>query len=231
MIVLLTPTGGRPRQFELCQKWMAAQTYKGRVLWIVVDDCLPRTSEIKEAFPDTWTIVHKYPFPVWRLGGNTQSRNLREGLRVIKALPQEDIEGIFIIEDDDYYRPQYLEKMRALLPGYEAVGEMCTVYYNVTTRRWKKHQNTRHSSLFQTAFVLSALKVFEESLDFKFIDIAFFKRLNCVYLFDNENLSIGIKGMPGRAGIGKGHQNTGPGNDPDCTTLQNLIGEDVRWYR
>lgn len=44
MIVLITPTGARKNQFELCMRWMLRQTYQGNVVWIIVDDPVPVTA-------------------------------------------------------------------------------------------------------------------------------------------------------------------------------------------
>lgn len=231
MFVLITPTGGRPKQFELCCKWMRKQTYNGRILWIIVDDCYPYTTEKTYDFPDNWSIVKKYPFPSWKQGDNTQGRNLKVGLDIVKKFPEEQIEGIFIIEDDDYYSAEYLEKMIVKLKDYDAVGEMYTVYYHTRTKKYDVSQNKEHSSLFQTAFSYKVIPEFEKCYSEKFIDIKFFRLIANKYLFSQENLAIGMKGLPGRAGIGFGHKEFGCRNpDRDLSKLKELIGNDYLYY-
>lgn len=243
MIVLITPTGGREEQFKLCLNWMKRQTYTGRVLWIVVDDCNPKTTNsLNLNFRDNWTIVKKYPRPVWREGDNTQGRNLHYAVNVIKALPKGWIEGIFIIEDDDYYKPTYLEEMLKQLKGFDIAGQSNSIYYNVYTRVYKVHKNgdssSKHASLFETCFSVNVLSLFEECLNQKWIDVAFWKtgkeQGKSLNLFTNLQLAVGIKGMPGRHGIGIGHKLgmgfTGSKDTVDLSMLKTFVGEDYKYY-
>lgn len=232
MIVLITPTGARPKQFQLCCTWMRNQTYKGKVFWIIVDDCLPITSEITEKFPSNWTIVKKYPRPVWRNGMNTQGRNMKAGIDIVKCLPKEKVEAIFIIEDDDYYKPIYLEQMMLRMKKYTIIGEINTIYYHAPGKRYDVGRNRKHSSLFQTAFTLDAIPVLERHYNEKYIDISLFAESQNVYLFSANNLSIGIKGQPGRGGIGNGHK-IRPTDilDGDMIKLKELIGNDYKYYQ
>ena len=137
-IALITPTGGRPSQFNICELLMRRQTYPGKVVWIIIDDCDPVTSNnITADFREGWTIFKEYPNPRWRDGLNTQGRNLSVGINTLLTNYYEDeIEGMFIIEDDDYYRPIYLEEMVRRLQGFRYAGEINTVYYNVFFRRY-----------------------------------------------------------------------------------------------
>jgi hypothetical protein len=236
MIVLITPTGGRPKQFALCNRWMSQQTYTGKVLWIVVDDCLPMTTEINIPLPENWTVVHKYPRPVWRVGVNTQTRNIQAGIDVVKALPQKQISGIFIIEDDDYYKPIYLEKMMRMLDGFDVAAEKFTIYYHVGIKSFHGSENRIHASLFQVCFKPMAIPVFENSMNCKFIDKRFFINAKGkgglkVNLFKRKDYAIGIKGLNGRAGIGMGHnESTYRIKDTDLTNLKNFIGSDYTYY-
>lgn len=205
-IILITPTGGRPDQINLCHFFMKRQTYPGKVVWIIVDDCNPHTIDGIQNDKENWNIIKIFPSPPWQPGQNTQGRNIAEGINTLLAnYKSEEIEGIFIIEDDDYYKPIYLERMASRLSGFQAIGEKNTIYYNVFYRTSFTHDNNGHSSLFQTAFTMEALLIFENCLNQRFIDMAFRPALSRVNLFNDGNLSIGIKGMPGRYGIGSGH--------------------------
>ena len=73
-------------------------------------------------------------------------------------------------------------------------------------------KNYDHTSLASLAFKASVLPTFKRALHSgdKFFDITFWQlaneeKLNTL-IFTNKNLSIGIKGMPGRPGIGIGHK-------------------------
>ena len=237
MIALITPTGARPNQFNICEKVMKAQTYPGKVVWIIVDDYEPRsTDNIKEDFREGWTIHKVYPRPLWQLGLNTQGRNISVGINTLLTNYYEDeIEAIFIIEDDDYYRPIYLEEMTKRLNGFLCAGETNTIYYNVLFRYHVVNPNVTHASLFQVVFIPEAVSIFRMSLGDKFIDARFFQILDRsrVNLFHAGTLAVGIKGMGGRPGIGAGHRKmiTRHNRDHNLVYLQNLIGiKDAQLY-
>ncbi len=233
MIALITPTGARPYQFELCQTWMSKQTYKGKVTWFIVDDSIPRSTDgVTDNFKPEWTICKIYPSPPWRIGQNTQARNITAGIKaLIDNYKIEDIEAIFIIEDDDYYRPNYLERMMANFQSYHLIGERNTIYYNVQWRRHITNSNTIHASLFQTAFKYDVLNTFIGCTMNKFMDCVFWSKVSNRNLFYENDLAVGIKGMPGRNGIGAGHSRAmSMINDSNMVYLRSLIGEDARYY-
>lgn len=234
MIALITPTGGRPIQFKFCQHFMKNQTYKGEVVWVIVDDCWPVSTDlVKEDFKDNWTIIKVYPKPVWRAGWNTQGRNIKAGIDALINHTKE-LEAIFIIEDDDCYKTVYIEKMIKYLMGYSSAGEKNSVYYNVFFGGYVINDNTKHSSLFQTVITMDSLPWFEQCLGQKFIDFVFFSKAENVNLFNAGNLAIGMKGLPGRYGIGAGHTNAmfwrNDRKDPEFKWLQSQIGDDASLY-
>lgn len=260
MIALITPTGAREKQIRLCAEYMKRQNYEGEVLWIVVDDVLPRTSDIIPAdkeylisennlievttvdnvggFKKDWTVIKLYPIPVWEAGQNTQARNLQAAVSLLKS-SKLDIDSIFIIEDDDWYSANYLKEMTSRLKGYDVVGETLTLYYNVFDNTLRPNKNKIHASLFQTGFTPTVLPIFEKVLEnkSKFIDMDFFRacRGQKVNLVANTRFSVGMKGMAGRPGIGSGHKTT-VANPPrkmsflKCMELKELIGIDYLNY-
>jgi hypothetical protein len=231
-IALITPTGGRLAQFKLCQLFMQRQTYAGKVLWVIVDDCWPTTTDVvSEEFKENWVIRKIYPKPVWKAGMNTQGRNIEAGMNIVK---QYDVEAIFIIEDDDYYRSVYLESMMSRFQNFDVIGERNTVYYNVYFRGFVTNDNIKHASLFQVAFTPKALPIFELCYAQKFIDFVFFSMAKNVNLFNAGNLAIGIKGIKGRPGIGAGHVKTMYTRqdrlDLSMNWLNAQIGDDSKLY-
>lgn len=233
MIVLITPTGGRPDQIRLCAEFMNDQDYQGDVLWIVVDDCLPRTTDfLMDDFGRDWEIAFVYPDPPWKQGDNTQGRNIGEAIKLIRHVVEDnDVEGIFIIEDDDYYSPGYLTSMLRHLKGYDLAGETHTIYYTVKYRGWFMNQNAQHSSLFQIAFTPKVIDDLESVLHYKYIDIYFCQSVQNKNLFRDGNLAVGIKGLPGRGGIGNGHGNlTSYEKDYDLKQLIKFIGKHAASY-
>lgn len=232
MIALITPTGARKDQFELCYKWMKRQTYQGEVLWIIVDDAVPFTTKIIQPdFRENWETVKIYPTPRWT-GQNTQARNIREGMRYLKEnYDKSSIDAIFIIEDDDYYKPHYLQAMMDELNGFWLIGETQTVYYNVVYRRFVTNPNRHHASLFQTAFTWDEIPILEQCYKSPFIDAEMWKRGLNKHLFHQGTLSVGMKGMPGRGGIGAGHRGAIlQHGDLQMRYLTKLIGTDAKYY-
>jgi len=237
MVALITPTGGRATQIELCAEFMTNQDYEGKVLWVIVDDVEPVTTDhISSDFRKGWEIKKIYPKPLWEPGQNTQVRNLLCGLEEVKGNPE--VDTVFIIEDDDYYTPYYLRVMVKKMKGFELIGQVCTVYYNPVVRCWMRNGNHHHASLFQTAFQKSVIPTFEEVCKRRtnFVDSHLFRVFagsfkTKVNLFDGRDLAIGIKGLPGRTGIGMGHRaEIRMAPDPDFAKLKELIGEDYKYY-
>lgn len=240
MIALITPTGARQQQFDLCAMFMQRQSYTGEVTWIIVDDALPiTTNKVGVGFKDKWTIIKVYPEPIWS-GQNTQSRNIAVGIdALLDNYNEKDIEAILIIEDDDYYRANYLERMMNRIISVKVLGEINTVYYNVFYRGYLVNRNTSHVSLFQLAFRPEIIPLFKTCYNERFIDFKFFEKLHAqqfvqrgeVGLFNEGNLAIGIKGMPGRKGIGAGHNRmTGIVSDQQMTYLKSQIQDDAKLY-
>lgn len=230
-IALITPTGGRPKQVDYIASYMKSQDYTGKVLWLITDDVIPFTTDfLQEGFKANWTIEKLYPEPYWQECENTQARNL---LVAIEALEKRtDIDYVFIIEDDDYYKPNYLSKMISLFGDHKLIGQKGTSYYNVTTKQIRRMPNERHSSLFQTAFSIELLSTFKKVVEsnHKFIDFVFWKEVGG-FLF-NDNLSIGIKGLSGRKGIGIGHKKEKLAKIPQINqeVLKQIFGEDFINY-
>jgi hypothetical protein len=197
-ISLITPTGGRPLAFELCELWMSRQTVQPDE-WIVVDDY-----EIPTKCTMGQTIIRRTPF--WKPGDITLNENLIEALKIVTG----DI--IFIIEDDDWYKDTYIENMVNKLKNYDLAGEGYTPYFDINTYHYYTWKNgpddkTPLAALFRTGFTKKILSQILLILDFtqkekKLVDIYIWRYALCKKLiFINELLSLGIKGLPGRPHI------------------------------
>lgn len=225
MLQLLTATGARPDAFALCERWMAAQTYDGPVVWIIVDDGPVPTPITKH--PKGWMQVVIRPAPHWQPGENTQARNLLSGLNAVDR-----DRPLVVVEDDDWYADDWLARVTSQLNRAELVGEIRARYYNVATRQGRQLSNRLHSSLCSTAMRGSAIDTFRQSCERapKFIDLDLWKRCRSKDLFGGHRV-VGIKGMPGRGGIGMGHKDNFSGEyDPDGALLRQWIGDDARHY-
>lgn len=225
MLTLVTATGARPEAFALCQRWMAAQTFAGKVLWIIVDDGHePQPVTFKRA---GWELVRIRPAPLWRAGDNTQARNLLAGMNACDKDSR-----LVVIEDDDHYAPTWLDTCDRELERAELVGETRARYYNIASRIGRQLNNTGHSSLCSTAMRGAALNTFRTICKpgVKFIDMQLWKQHPSKHLFAGSSVT-GIKGLPGRGGIGVGHRKDfGGTRDPHLSLLRSWIGEDAELY-
>lgn len=224
MLQLLTMTGCRPEAFDLCQRWMMNQNYTGPVHWIIVDD--GETSQPIWFEREEWSLTVLRPEPFWKEGDNTQKRNILAGMaEATDQLP------LVIIEDDDYYHPQWLSTVNRYMKKFELVGEKNAQYYNVETNIHKNCGNDRHASLCSTAVRGEA---FHELLrqartNDKFIDINLWKSYRGLKRLIDTNYVVGMKGLPGRSNIGIGKRLKG-NTDVNGEILKRLIGEDAQFY-
>lgn len=225
MLTLLTATGVRPEAWAICERLMLRQDYAGPVRWIVVDDGA-EPQPVTFSRPG-WDMEIVRPLPFWRPGQNTQARNLLAGLARVPADAR-----VVVIEDDDWYRTDWLSTCDAMLAKAELVGECRARYYNLPLRRGRQLSNGAHASLCSTALRGSALGrlrwVCERSP--KFIDLELWKRHASRHLFAGGRV-VGIKGLPGRGGIGMGHRDDFRGtHDPDGSLLRQWVGTDAELY-
>lgn len=199
MITLITLTGGRPELFKLLEKFVARQTYKGPMSWLVVDDCQPAT---------VCTMGQHYiKGPrTWEPGVNTQRFNMEAALSAVAG------QYVFILEDDDYYRPTYIDTMLRHLQQSDAVGVGNAKYYHVGVPGYKYLRNYVHAALSMTAFnvkLLPILKAAVNSGEFYF-DAYFWRRVmdtrESFTIINNTNISVGFKGLPGRSGLTHSHR-------------------------
>ena len=226
MLTLLTATGCRPDAWAICEKLMQAQTFAGPVRWFIVDDG-------KEAQPITFArewwqleVVRREPF--WKPGQNTQALNLASGLARVKPYDR-----LVIVEDDDHYAPDWIETINAALDGADLAGENMARYYNVATSTGRQLNNANHASLCSTGMKGLALELFRRECKpgVQFIDVALWRNFKGAKRLFGGHRVTGIKGMPGRCGIGMGHNPDFHGTkDKDGSLLSEWIGQDAELY-
>jgi len=199
IITAITPTGDRPLPFTLCQYWMKKQTLRVDQ-WIVVDDGkVPMEPKVGMEY------IRREPLP------SDPGRTLTENL--LTAIPYIRGNKIIIIEDDEYYAPGYIEEVSSKLDKYEITGVGKSKYYHLASGSYAQIGNTQHASLAQMAFRRSFLPEFRQFLTGGlYIDMRIWRAVNRrrTHLFfdDMKSLYVGMKGMPGRHGIGGGHDIT-----------------------
>lgn len=229
IITLITPTCDQPTGIELCEVFMQRQTLYGRasIQWLVVDDGLvPATLTMEQ----THILRAREPDC---LPAQSFCRNL------LAATPRITGDIIVFIEHDDHYAPTHLETIVAQLQGQaQLAGDDKQRYYNVKERRWRVFNNVG-SSLCQTAMRRALLPRFESVVrkclaSEKFgIDRTLWDATPArEQSLQRTDTVVGIKGLPGRPGIGVGHRPSGPAwtDDQDLAQLQAWLGADASLY-
>ena len=223
MVTLITPTGDRFQSFALLETYMGRQTMKFDQ-WIVVDDCEnPTPCNLGQE------VVRREPF--WKNGDMTLPLNILTALPLVKG------DYILIVEDDDWYHPDYIKTMVEHLQNYDLVGEGLAHYYNVFNHQYKIHTNRDHASLCQTGFRNNVKELIQScvksNINKKFLDINIWKLPINKIVFTDSTKCVGIKGIKGgRPGIGHGHHNNmGRVDATPFNTLSQWIGDDVNIYK
>jgi hypothetical protein len=143
---------------------------------------------------------------------------------------------VLFIEDDDQYAADYVEQMATYLGDGSIVGDPLSRYYHLPSKRWRLMKNLGTASLCQTGIRAEMLAMLaaacKESADF--IDARLWQMPQRRLLL-NIGRCVGMKGLPGRPGIGVGHRpDTRRGEwteDKDLAVLREWIGDDVEMYR
>lgn len=130
---------------------------------------------------------------------------------------------IFIVENDDYYPADYLAAFIPYMRGFDFIGSDRTIYYNLRNRTWEETHHPNHSSLFCTAFRVSAMADFKwHQAHPVFLDLDIWKYARRFRRKFIDTGAIGIKHGMGLCG-GKGHVQVFPNKDPDLTWLQSRV--------
>ena len=221
-ITVITLTGDRNKVFEITKQHILAQTIQPDQ-WIIVDDGFEPLPEklIKGA-----DYIRREP----KKGeGFTLIQNMKLAVSQIKS----DI--ILFMEDDDYYAPNYIETYYKYLKEHVLVGEGCARYYHVPAQKYARLSNRNHASLAQTGFRKELLEIFKSTLyGDPYVDLRFWQKASKYgYLFfdteDKLKLHCSLKGLPGRKGIGIGHDKNYAlyRYDKDYKVLKKWIGEET----
>lgn len=216
MLTLITCTGDRPICFSLLEGWISNQTVQPDQ-WVVVDD-----GQVETNVKSNCDYVRRMPQktdPKFTL-----LLNIGEAFKHVKG------DKVLFIEDDEYYAPDYIKEISEKLDRYDLVGIGRSKYYHLPVMRWYKHKNMGHASLAQTGFTANFFSAARSCLNGDmFFDVRFWRTVNGReadqlslpnsihqheskdrrgFIFDDveKSLYVGMKGMPGRKGIGIGHK-------------------------
>jgi hypothetical protein len=147
---------------------------------------------------------------------------VKTGINQAKA---DGFEYVFIFENDDYYPPYYFERYLAEWGNADFIGDDKTTYYNLRNQTYRTFEHKFRSSLFTTAFRISALNNFDWNsfdqhtpfLDIKLWEYARFRKRKFV-----QSDAIGVKHGVGLCG-GKGHGFKMPHFDEDISFLKSHV--------
>jgi len=225
-ICCLTPTGDRKDALNRSRFYFERSLLSQPVDWIVVDDGIDAYN------PGGCIYLRREPDGPKSLD--------RQFIYAVNHLIDMEYTDIIIWEDDDWYSPTRIQKQCDALLLTDLHGWTKAIYYNVKNRVWYQHMNNRHASFYESAMKIEIAQFLVRQIEIKrlysFIDMELWEIQCNKQLAEPDTHCIGIKGMPGRMGLGMGH--TQGSNyisdyisDKDLTMLKKLIGEeDTNWY-
>jgi len=230
MIDIITPSGDRPLQFSLCVEWMKRQTFTDLVHWIVVDDSVEHYSIPK--MPDNWTVTHI------KKEKDPNIKNSTQAINIMCAIDHLKYDNIVMVEDDDYYSPEWLEVCYNSLKTHSLIGRDNIIFYNMYTKSYwdKSYKGFDTNAMAQTALRSSLIPNLKNAclLDMDptgMVDHNLWKSVdkNDKILLERGPVEyvVGIKGLPGRAGMSNKHKQMLINSDNNFQALKSIIGIDA----
>lgn len=149
---------------------------------------------------------------------------VRQGIELAK---RDGFTHIYFFEDDDNYHASYFQNDL----DFDFFGYSDTTYYNLRNKTYATFKHPGRSSLFTTAFKISALDDFSWPPDnYIFLDSAIWKHASKkkkakVRLLKN-NPCLGMKHGQGLCG-GKGHRMTMRNKDNDLKFLRSRVSDEA----
>jgi hypothetical protein len=228
MLDIITPSGDRPLQFSLCWQWMAKQTFSGPVHWIIVDDSSEHYQTPK--MPNNWVVSHI------KKEKDKSIKNSSQAINILHALDFLKYDNIVMVEDDDYYAPCWLDVCYEALKTHSLVGRDNIVFYNMYTRSYwdKSYKGFDTNAMAQTAMKSSLVQNLRDAclVDMDptgMVDHNLWRSVdkNNKILLERGSVEyvVGIKGLPGRAGMSNKHKQVLPNPDHNFEALKHLVGE------
>ena len=176
-----------------------------------------------------------------QIGPGTLKEKYKEGLEKLK----DKADLIFFFEDDDYYPANYIEKMLEFYDwagSPEIFGIKETWFYHPEFKAyWYNKNENIYACAFQTCVSSRAVdKIDWSMIDDVFVDAGLWRQLEGDAIEFGKPLSIGIKHGRGKT-LASGHnkwffddksrlQTKGEYARFDDTWLENIIGEDAKFY-
>jgi hypothetical protein len=148
---------------------------------------------------------------------------------------KEGCEVVFLIEDDDFYAPNYIETMfhHWKLNGKpEAFGLGSTTYYHLQRKMYTTMMHPNRSSAFSTMVTEAVLDMDFPADNEPFLDLEIWKQLDGKTFYVPKPICLGIKHGVGACG-GRGHLDEFPykEQDPDSEFLLEVVGSMFKSYQ
>lgn len=229
-VAIVTCTGDRPEALAMCRGYVERQDYCGATQWVVVDDGDVPTFGI--ARRGSRSVVYE------RLasGSPAPASYCANLLVALEWAGDNGSEWVVFMEDDDFYSPEHVRRLLShASEGVHLIGDPMRRHYHLPTRQAQAFTCSHTASLAQTAIhrelipdLLAILRRGKLNVDATLWRKTPSKRK----IFVSEWTQVGIKGLPGRPGIGVGHRPDGPRWDPDpeLQTLGWWVGSAVETY-
>lgn len=221
-ISIITPTADQPTGMALAEKWVARQTLQPHE-WIVADDGVePAMLTMGQTH-----IVRRREHE----GGRSLAGNMLAALDAVTG------DLIVVMEHDDWYDAKHIETCAQRLKGGGASGSINQRYYNVEHRAYRVMKNVG-SALCNTAFTADHKKGMMRAAERAYrdgricVDRYFWDALPRRYWdIHTVDTVVGIKGLPGRKGLGIGHRPDHRwSSDHEGQQLREWVGEDADLY-
>ena len=228
LVTIITATGDRHRTFDICRKYVTAQTYDGPVQWLVVDD--GRTALDP---PSECDYVRREP--------EQSDPEMTLTRNILAACPQIKGDLVIFMEDDDWYSPFYIETMVDALSAAVIAAPRSIYYYHIPAKRacYSDFAGAMTFSAFcqtgmRRALCGDLMKMCADDDGVQLLDRTFWKsvRQDWKHLFslsDGHQLSVGMKGLPGRVRHKGAHDcyDRYDIDDHHEGGLRGLIGDDI----
>jgi len=202
-ITLVTPTADQPLGIQFLEKYVARQTVQPDQ-WIIADDgVIPAVTTMGQTH-----LVRPRAYE----GARSLHMNFRAMMDQITD--HRDDHAIIVMEHDDWYAPNHIERCVNGLQKHALYGSSKLHYFNVEHRVWCVMQNKApalHDTSFRASFIPEVYHAIDEAYrrDTKDLDrciwLRQYRTLNCGFTADVKRSMVGIKGLPGRKGLGIGH--------------------------
>lgn len=156
------------------------------------------------------------------------TRRIREGCQLVLNV---GLDLVFIIENDDFYPPNYFESFAPYFVNYEFFGDEFTTYYNLKNKTYRTWHHPGRASLFTTGFKISALDKFQWPADDEpFLDLRLWHYARSRKRRFVKTGALGIKHGVGKTG-GKGHYMRFKDVDVDWRFLQSKVNGSIDFYK